>query len=77
MLLLARRDCARSCVLASLMRAYYSITCFRQGDHPSPIQEGSYGQRRIATRASVPGDLVCSENGQRDGAHWVRREELW
>src|SRR5947207_14472451 len=64
MLLLARPDSARSRVLASLphtSRAYYSITCFRQGDHPSLIQEGSDGQRRMAARASVPGDLVCSE----------------
>jgi hypothetical protein len=31
--------------LCLLLRAYYSITGFRQGDHPSPIQERSYGQR--------------------------------
>jgi len=31
------------------------------------MKEGNYNERRMAPRASVPGDLVCSENGQRDG----------
>jgi len=31
------------------------------------MKEGNYNERRMTPRASVPGDLVCSENGQRDG----------
>jgi len=31
------------------------------------MKEGNYNERRMTPRASVLGDLVCSENGQRDG----------